>query len=205
MTDDKMASDFWSALTSQGQDLSQGGGEVGGTVDTDHFPSDWDWGLGMSAGETPPGGEPPEPPVPDLGPDTLPDWVPHPDDTSIWEVPEPSVDVDEVQIEGPGADVADPPPFSEEAPTVPDAGHPVLPEEHPAAPYEGDYSIEPEPEFTPESLGMPSEAELAAEAGEGLELSEILEGAGEGGEIAAEAAEGVELVDVLEIGALLLL
>lgn len=68
---------------------------------------------------------------------------------------------------------------------------PQVPEEHPAAPYEGDYSIDPEPEFTPESLGMPSGAELAAEAGEGLELSELLEGAGEGGAVAAEAAEGI--------------
>jgi hypothetical protein len=74
---------------------------------------------------------------------------------------------------------------------------PQVPEEHPAAPYEGDYSIDPEPEFTPDSLGMPSEAELAAEAGEGLELSELLEGVGEGGEVAAEAAEGIGAGEVL--------
>ena len=117
------------------------------------------------------------------------EWFPHPDDTSIIEVP------DLTWPEGPQPSVIDP----ESEPTVPDAESPWFTDEEPTAP-------DAEPPVFPEGEGIGTGAAEAGEAaGTAAEVGEAAGTAAEVGEAAVAAEEGIGLLEILEFGALLAL
>ena len=101
----------------------------------------------------------------------------------------PKVEVNWNQIQ-PGEGVADPPPFTGEEPTVPDVGHPVLPEEHPSEPYEGDLEVGDTDPALPSAEEMSEEMQPAIDAA----MAEVAEAEEE-----AEVLEVVEEVEEIEI------
>jgi hypothetical protein len=119
------------------------------------------------------------------------EWFPHPDDTSIIEVP------DLTWPEGPQPSVIDP----ESEPTVEDPEPPVFPDEEPTV-------VDPEsPVFPDEEPTLPDAEPPVFPEGEGVGTGAAGEAAGtaaEVGEAAAAAEEGIGLLDVLEFGGALL-
>ena len=148
-------------------------------------------------------------PEPEIQSPTPTDWdyTPHPDGTSIFEVPpehqeSPKVDVDWDQIE-PGEGVVDPPTVETDP----------VPQNHPAAPGgRGDLDLEPDPGFNNEDFGIPSNGlpdpafdfedplpdvvDVLPEVvvGIGVGLSTVAGAVAEGTGIAVEAVEEAERI-----------